>query len=99
LEFWVGFAILALVCVGACRLSRRFYWLAGPFAAFILYQGWSLLHTNDNFSGALLSELGISYWLQFASAYALPIVSLVACAIMISDTDRDAGPNRAGRHR
>ena len=81
LEFWVGFVILALICIGACRLSRRFYWPAALFALFILYQGWSLLYTNDNFSGALLSEFGISYWLQFAASYALPIVCLLAYAV------------------
>jgi hypothetical protein len=81
MEFWVCFAVLALICVGACRLSRRCYWLAAPFALFMLYQGWSFLYANDNFSGALLSEFGTSYWLQFAAAYALPVVSLVAYAI------------------
>jgi len=81
LEFWVAFVILALICVGAFRLSRRFYWLAALFALFILYRGWSLLYANDNFSGALLSEFGISYWLQFASAYALPVVCLVPYAV------------------
>ena len=81
LEFWVWFAILALVCVGACRFSHRCYWLSVPFALFILYQGWSFLYVNDSFSGALLSEFGFSYWFQFAAAYALPLVSLVAFAI------------------
>src|SRR5947208_9067741 len=79
-EFWVGFVLIALICVGACRLSRRCYWLAGPFAAFILYQGWSLLYANESFSAVLLSEFGTS-WLQFAACYALPIFSLVVYAI------------------
>lgn len=81
LEFWVWFAVLAFVCVGACRHSRRCYWLAAASALFILYQGWSFLYANSNFSGTLLSEFGLSYWLQFAAAYALPVVSLVAYAI------------------
>ena len=78
LEFLVGFAIIALICIGMCRLSRRFYCAVIPFALFILYQGWSVLYTNDNFSGALLAEFGISYWLQYAAAFALPIISLLA---------------------
>jgi hypothetical protein len=81
LEFWVTFGVLALLCVGACRLSRRCYQLAVPFALFILYQGWSFLYANDSFSGALLSEFGVSYWLQFAAAYALPVFSISVYAL------------------
>ena len=80
-EFWVGFAVFALLCVGACRVSRRFYWSAVPCALFVLYRGWSFLYSNESFSGVLLSEFGLSYWLQFAGAYALPVLSLLAYAI------------------
>ncbi len=80
-EFWVMFITLALICIGACRLSRRCYWLAVPFALFMFYQGWSFLYANDSFSGALLSEFGIGYWLQFAGTYALPVLSLAIYAI------------------
>ncbi len=81
LEFWIWFAVIAIVCVGACRFSRRCYWLAAPFASFLLYQGWSLLYANVSFSGELLSQLGFSYWLQFALSYALPLISIAVYAI------------------
>jgi hypothetical protein len=81
LIFWVGFAVLALLLVGLCRLSRRFYWACAPASLFVLYQGWSFLYSNLNFRSAMIRELGFSYFVQFACAYAVPVALLVFYAI------------------
>jgi hypothetical protein len=81
LIFWLGFAVWALILIGLCRTSRRFYWGAVPFSFFVLYQGWSFLHSNTNFREALIRNFGYSYFLQFAGAYALPVAALALYAI------------------
>jgi hypothetical protein len=81
LEFWVWPIVIAIVCIGACVLSRKSYWIAGPFALFLLYQGWTNLYANVSFSGNVLSEFGLGYWLVFAGAYALPIFSISVYAL------------------
>ena len=59
LFFWVGFAIVALILIGLCRASRRFYWLSIPASLFVLYQGWSFLHANVSFRTTLIHK-GVS---------------------------------------
>ena len=80
LGFWVGFAIVAFILIGLCRVSRRFYWASVPASLFVLYQGWSFLHSNVSFRNAMIRELGYSYFLQFACAYALPVAALALYA-------------------
>jgi hypothetical protein len=79
--FWVGFAVVALILIVLCRVSRRFYWAAVPASLFLLYQGWSFLHANVTFREAMVRELGYPYLVQFAGAYAVPVVTLALYAV------------------
>jgi hypothetical protein len=79
--FWVGFAIVALVLIGLCWVSPRFYWASVPASLFVLYQGWSQLYANVSFRNAMIRELGYSYFLQFTCSYALLIAALALYAL------------------
>ena len=79
-EFWVWFIVIALLCVGVCRLWRGLYWLAVPGALFMLYQGWSFLISNVSFREAMIRELGFGYFVQYASAFTLPVIAIALYA-------------------
>ena len=79
--FWVLFAITALILIGLCRISRRFYWASVPVSLFLLYQGWHQLYTNVSFRNAIIRELGYSYFFQFACSYAVPVAALALYAL------------------
>ena len=101
LGFWIGFAVIALIFIALCRVSRRFYWPAVLGSVFVLYQGWSMLHSNDSFREAMIRELGYSYFVQFGCCYALPLVALALYAgydFTFRGADRlNDGPHRTAR--
>jgi|ERR1051326_8384367 hypothetical protein len=77
---WLSVIFTALVLVGLCRLSRWFYLVAGPVVLLFTYGGTTFLISNVSFRHAMIQELGMSYFLQFACSYAVPILSLAVYA-------------------
>jgi nitric oxide reductase large subunit len=75
MEFLVVFVVIAIVCVGACRLSRGFYWLAVPVALLFFSGGIGACH-NDNFGGELIATFGVGYWIQYVISWMLPVIAL-----------------------
>ncbi len=76
LAFWIGAGVIGLILILFCRVSRRFYWAAALAGIFVLFQGWSLLHSNVSFREALIREMGYSYFVQFGCSYAVPLIAL-----------------------
>ena len=75
MEFLIFGLVVALLCVGACRISRGFYWLALPVAVLFLSGGLSACR-NVNFGGELIATFGVGYWIQYVISWMLPVIAL-----------------------